>query len=452
MNNNQSFTIIEENDEKVELFLSCRKLKNMEFFSLTDPMIKVYIDRNGEYCFLDQTEVIWNDLNPNFTKSFVLDYLFEVKQKLKFEILQYNGPNKTELCGVVETTLGEIVGSKQMTYIADIKHKNKSHGKLVIKAEKVQQNLSIAKFQVSAKKLLNTRSILHKCFGKKSNPILKLSRAAGDSGFVAVYTSEKINNSLNPKWQPFDIKVRKLCNGDYFRPIKAQIYSRVTYTETLIGECEFTLQELANQEKREFTLKNPKQSKPVGTLLFSNFKLEEKPSFLDYIRGGTQLSVIVAIDFTGSNGDPMSPDSLHALKFDGSLNEYQRAIKGVCEILLNYDSDKRVPMYGFGGRPKFPNMNSTMVSHCFPLTGNPENPWAYGLDGIMATYQNALKNVELSGPTLFAPILQEAMKVALHSKSQGSQEYNILLILTDGEIHDMEQSINCLGAYSKKTH
>lgn len=36
------------------------------------------------------------------------------------------------------------------------------------------------------------------------------------------------------------------------------------------------------------------------------------------------------------------------------------------------------------------------------------------------------------------------MKVALHSKSQGSQEYNILLILTDGEIHDMEQSINAL--------
>ena len=50
--------------------------------------------------------------------------------------------------------------------------------------------------------------------------------------------------------------------------------------------------------------------------LFGNFyadyvKIDLIPSFLDFIRGGTQLALISAIDFTASNGDPSSPRSLH---------------------------------------------------------------------------------------------------------------------------------------------
>jgi hypothetical protein len=50
------------------------------------------------------------------------------------------------------------------------------------------------------------------------------------------------------------------------------------------------------------------------------------------------------------------------------------------------------------------------------MTGASEDPWAMGLDGVMKVYEHALKNVELSGPTLFAPILNEAMKVAFKNK------------------------------------
>lgn len=79
-----------------------------------------------------------------------------------------------------------------------------------------------------------------------------------------------------------------------------------------------------------------------------------KHSFLDYIRGGLQLNLVTAIDFTGSNGHPMDVGSLHNLK-DINKNLYLQAIKAVGQILINYDSDKLVPMYGFGGIPKFPN-------------------------------------------------------------------------------------------------
>ena len=39
--------VINTNQERVELFLSCRKLKNMDVFSLTDPKIRVYSIENS---------------------------------------------------------------------------------------------------------------------------------------------------------------------------------------------------------------------------------------------------------------------------------------------------------------------------------------------------------------------------------------------------------------------
>jgi hypothetical protein len=44
-------------------------------------------------------------------------------------------------------------------------------------------------------------------------------------------------------------------------------------------------------------------------------------------------------------------------------------MKAVGDILLNYDDDRLVPMFGFGAKPKFPKLKSTKANHCFPLTG-----------------------------------------------------------------------------------
>ena len=53
----------------------------------------------------------------------------------------------------------------------------------------------------------------------------------------------------------------------------------------------------------------------------------------------------------------------------------------------------------------------------------------------MNTYSQAISNLELAGPTYFAPILKEAFSAAKNI-TQGYC-YQILLIITDGEIHDM---------------
>lgn len=40
-------------------------------------------------------------------------------------------------------------------------------------------------------------------------------------------------------------------------------------------------------------------------------KIEAKHSFLEYVFGGCEMDLSIAIDFTLSNGDPRQPNSLH---------------------------------------------------------------------------------------------------------------------------------------------
>ncbi len=70
------------------------------------------------------------------------------------------------------------------------------------------------------------------------------------------------------------------------------------------------------------------------------------PTFLDYINGGCEMQLCVAIDFTGSNGDPRRPGTLHYLSPDGStMNDYEKAISAIGSILADYDTDKMFPVW-----------------------------------------------------------------------------------------------------------
>jgi len=436
---------IEQDDkEKIELFLSCRRLANKDVFSKSDPYVKIYMGKaGGGYNLIGQTETIQDNLNPNFSKSIVVDYVFEIKQPIKFEVWDYDSPTSSDFIGAVETTVGAIVGAKNQTVILDLKDKyNKDAGKAVVRAEKVGSCRQNVVWQWVGVKLMNTDG-----WFDKSDPLLRFFKRR-ENEWLKVHETEVIMNNLNPIWKTFKIKGERLYGGDLQRPIRVECWDwEKSGNYQYIGDCEFNMNEII-QGKRTWDLSNPKKKKKTGTLKLNTFAIEEKPEFIDYIRGGEQLSVSVAIDFTGSNGIPTQPSSLHAFKYDGSMNEYQRAIHAVCDILLHYDHDKQIPVYGFGGKPRFPMLTSTQTLHCFPCTGNPNQQNVMGLQGIMEAYAYALKNVELSGPTLFAPLIKESMKIAEYNKQNGIGVYSILLILTDGEIHDMRETIELVVAAS----
>ena len=91
-------------------------------------------------------------------------------------------------------------------------------------------------------------------------------------------------------------------------------------------------------------------------------------------------------------------------------------------------------MFGFGGMP-----HGQPVSHCFPINMMAD-PEIQTVANIVATYKNSLRIVQLAGPTFFAPLLKEFRHYV--ESIVGRNTYPILLILTDGVIHDMPGTID----------
>jgi hypothetical protein len=59
-----------------------------------------------------KTEMILDNLNPNFATTFIMDYIFEIRQELRFEVVDIDGPNSFDYIGHCETSISAIVGAK----------------------------------------------------------------------------------------------------------------------------------------------------------------------------------------------------------------------------------------------------------------------------------------------------------------------------------------------------
>ena len=206
---------------------------------------------------------------------------------------------------------------------------------------------------------------------------------------------------------------------------------------TEVCHCVTTLNELkSNVNGGKLQLKNA-DGNNVAKLIVTRCETEDIPSFTDYLKADYKISLIGAIDFTYSNGMPSNPTSLH---YTGGHNQYIEAIRAVGDILNSYDSDKQYPFYGFGGIPEY--MGATEVSHCFPLNGNNENAEIVGVDGVLEKYNENVKQVKFLGPTNFAPVIKKAKEQVIAHQKKDEKMYFILLILTDGEIHDMQETVD----------
>ncbi|XP_022604911.1 copine-8 [Seriola dumerili] len=428
---------------KVEITVSCRNLLDRDTFSKSDPICVLYTQGMGnkEWREFGRTEVIDNTLNPDFVRKFILDYFFEERQNLRFDLYDVDSKSanlsKHDFLGQAYCTLGEVVGSlgsrldKALGGIP-----GKKCGTIIVKAEELNNCRESVMMQFCGNKLDK------KDFFGKSDPFLVFHRSNEDGTFTICHKTEVVKNTLNPVWQAFKIPVRALCNGDYDRTIKVEVYDwdrdgshdfigefSTSYRELSRGQSQFNVYEVVNPKKKG----KKKKYLNSGTVTLLSFLVDIEVTFLDYIKGGTQINFTVAIDFTASNGNPAQPTSLHYMS-PYQLNAYAMALKAVGEIIQDYDSDKMFPALGFGA--KLPP--DGRVSHEFALNGNPQNPYCAGIDGVMEAYYQSLKSVQLYGPTNFSPVINHVARYAASVKD-GSQ-YFVLLIITDGVISDMAQT------------
>eukprot|EP00898_Chlorokybus_atmophyticus_P004990 jgi/Chlat1/5492/Chrsp36S05464 len=379
-----------------------------------------------------RTEVVSNSHHPSFVKQIRVLYSFEELQPVRIQIFdvdtRFDHKNTKEL----ELSRQDFLGEAQFLL-----------SEVTVRAEEIANTNALITLTMRGQNLDKKDT-----FGK-SDPYLRVWRTREDGSRLTVYKTEVKHNTLAPVWAPVQITLQQLCNADPDRPLILEVldWDRAGRHD-LIGEAQASFNDMKQlaasggaislYHPAKKAAAGPNSVSSSGQLFVAACTLTPRHSFLDYIMGGCELSFMVAIDFTASNGDPRDPTSLH---FAGGStpNVYQKAIRAVGDVVAFYDTDKQFSAWGFGAR-QAPNP----VSHCFALNGSAYNPEVNGVDGILSAYSQALRVMTLSGPTLFAPLVSTAASIASAFVSQERQKYFVLLIITDGEILDMDNTVNAL--------
>lgn len=86
---------------------------------------------------IGRTEQLKNNLNPEFKTKIAMNYFFEKSQKLKFVMIDGDCHGDYDTIGVIETTMGNIMGAKAQVLTKDLTVPGKAdfRGQISVRAE-----------------------------------------------------------------------------------------------------------------------------------------------------------------------------------------------------------------------------------------------------------------------------------------------------------------------------
>jgi hypothetical protein len=144
-------------------------------------------------------------------------------------------------------------------------------------------------------------------------------------------------------------------------------------------------------------------------------------------------NLIIGVDYTKSNTwsgkQSFGGNCLHAI-FNGIFNPYQEVISIIGSTLSEFDEDNNIPVFGFGDV-------QTKDKGIFSFFEG--NTVAKGFQQVLDRYAEITPNVQLSGPTSFAPLIKEAINIVKYLKS-----YHILVIIADGQVDNKRDTTQAI--------
>lgn len=142
--------------------------------------------------------------------------------------------------------------------------------------------------------------------------------------------------------------------------------------------------------------------------------------------------LIFGIDYTLSNKfqgkRTFDGLDLHTIE-KGRLNPYQEVICILGETLASLSRTNIILAFGFGD-------NVVKDRSVFPLKKEGE---CDGFSDVLEAYNKVTPDIQLGGPTNFAPLIKKAIDIVNTTK-----KYHILVIVADGQVSKEEENVNAI--------
>jgi uncharacterized protein YegL len=139
-----------------------------------------------------------------------------------------------------------------------------------------------------------------------------------------------------------------------------------------------------------------------------------------------------------NNNNNKSPQYKPVLKYVD--NPYTFIMKAIVKSLSAFDDDQMIPAYYFGDHI----CQNLRVQSFFSDSKKYQNGYGHGIESLLEAYHTILPDLQFSGGTSFAPLIQQALAIV-----QQTKKYHILVILTDGQVDDVEREKRMIAEASK---
>ncbi|KAF4718164.1 Copine-4, partial [Perkinsus olseni] len=284
---------------RIELKLACSKLRRT-----SNCRVKVYLKSGLEkYQLIGRTEILPDTQNPTFAQGIFLDFLFEVQQKVRFEV--YHVPQSTgksresDFLGLAEMHLAEIVTSPGGVVTRELEHSTRpsGNGGITIIAEEVQGTKRTVKFNMRCTGLPGKGLFSKPRYYVVISRAMPATEAQSGAPLPVVYRSEVVEDTSEPRFATAELPIESLCRGDPARKILFQMMDQKG-PDKLIGSGSCSLADLQAASIKEAPvvvqlLRPDDQAIEAGALTLENIEMVKHVSFLEYIEGGLEINLIV---------------------------------------------------------------------------------------------------------------------------------------------------------------
>merc|ERR1719162_2129092 len=187
---------------------------------MSDPYatVTVFSYRSHAPKVVGKTEVIKNTLDPNWVKTFPLDYELGSSMNVVINVFDEVRKGRNIGMGSASFDINALLGATGNT----MKVKIKKGGIITARVDKPKGTGSL-RLQLTGSKLKNVEDSY---FGK-SDPFFQLMKKRfRDTGYEwqPVYKSNVVKDNLNPNWKDDTIDLSILCDGDLDAPLNLKVF------------------------------------------------------------------------------------------------------------------------------------------------------------------------------------------------------------------------------------
>ena len=217
----------------------------------------------------------------------------------------------------------------------------------------------------------------------------------------------------------------RLCKGDDYKELIFEVV-QISTQEDVVFCMKLSL---ADMKANNFYFSQSSDELSFSKLALLEFVETLKPSFLDYVHSGAELTMIYGVDFSSEQGH----EGIESNRFLSKITDFQ-------SILQNYSLDQIFFAFGLGAC--FTSLNRP--SNFFSFTGNIFQPGIINCAMLLEYYKSIVSQISECSKPIYSDLFHNIYKQVLFENTDNSRYFVLTILCGQDTIDEIDMKISLL--------